>query len=128
MGSSALLKHLVSIQNKSGAIKPAPHGLMKLKESLQGVPFQLLSPSMSGVINKNNLLSGIRQLAQQLGGFGQVGKVQSILEKLQNGTASVSEMIQAVGDNVALTASLNAYLPQKDRDEIANSAPRTTTT
>lgn len=120
---SALLQHLIKVRNKSGAIKPAPNRLIKLKESIEGVPFALNTPSMSGVITLLNMLKGIAKLSKQLGGIQEVGNFQKVMKKIAPvanstnpeavaqaaQTLTLGELIEAVGNNTALSASLSAY-------------------
>lgn len=130
--SDKLLDHLIKIQNKSGAIKPAPHGLKKLKESLMGVPFKLEVPGMSGVVNAANLSKGIQSLMGQLGSLQAVGNFGNMLggasgadmqSRLQS--LGVGQLIQAVGGATALTASLSNYLGAADSQSIQDLAPKT---
>lgn len=121
MAAQKLLQHLIAIANKSGSIKPAPQGLIKLKEQLEGVPFALLQKGMSGVINPQNLLQGVLGLAKQLGGLQNVGDFGQILSQVSKVAQNPDELIRtaasigvdaltkAVGDNTALTASLAAF-------------------
>lgn len=121
MGAEALLQHLISVGNKSGSIVPAPHGLKKLKEQIEGVPFELLQKGMSGVINPQNMLQGILGLAKQLGGLQNVGNFQKVTQQVNQAEQNPDEIVriaaalgidaltEAVGDNTALTASLSNY-------------------
>lgn len=121
MASQALLNHLIQVLNKSGSIRPAPHGLVKLKEQLEGVPFQLLQKGMSGVLTPQNILQGVMGLAKQMGGLQNVGDFQKILGQVtkaqQNpeeiiraaSALGVDALVEAVGNNTALTAALSNY-------------------
>jgi hypothetical protein len=121
MGAEALLQHLISVGNKSGSIIPAPQGLKKLKEQIEGVPFELLQKGMSGVMTAQNMLQGILGLAKQLGGLQNVGNFQSMNKQVSTAQKNPDELVriaaalgveqltEAVGDNTALTASLSNY-------------------
>jgi len=116
-----LLQHLVSVRNQSGSIKPAPHGLLKLKESITNVPFELLVPGLSGVITQANLAKGIARLIKQLGSVSAVGNFGGILAKAGGTEAQhisqlpLDQLVAAVGESVALTASLDSYLGSSDQ-------------
>lgn len=64
---------------------------------------------MSGVVTQKNLLSAIRKLAESMGGLSQVGDFQSIIGKVQNGTATLAELEKAIGPSAALGSSLSEY-------------------
>jgi hypothetical protein len=134
-----LLNHLIRVKNRSGTLKPAPHNLKKLKEALNGVPFQLDVKSMSGVVTSQNMLQGIQKLAKQLGGLGEVGQFKNVMAKAResgvNGSSlatanvaaiadhvPVEDLEEAVGGALALGISLMAYMPQDDQKEIDREA------
>lgn len=126
---STLIDYCISVGNKSGAIIPAPQGLKKLKESIEGVPFQLLVPGMSGVLSNGNLLQGIQQLAQQLGGLQNLGgQFQQILGQMASGQVSVQQLVNAAGGVTSLTAGLMNYLGASDLASITSIAPGTQNT
>lgn len=109
MGSK-LLDVLIQLQNKSGSIKAAPPTMQNLKQSIQGVPFQLLTPSMSGVPSVQNLVSAVTQLSSLMGGLQNLGSFQSILGKLAGlSSLSVSNFSSAMGPGGMLGAALTQY-------------------
>lgn len=130
-----LLKQLVKIQNRSGSMKAAPHQLMKLKEGIQKVPFQLLSPGMSQIVNSGNLVKMIQKLAPQLGGLNQLGQFKNLLAQA-GGTGSINniqsiasripteKLVEALGEANALGMSLMAGLSDSDQKEIDDEAPK----
>lgn len=123
--TSTIVKYAMSVGNKSGAIPAAPQGILNLKESIEGLPFELLTPSMSQIFNQGKMLQGIKQLAQQLGGLQNLGNFQQILGQVTNGSVSVDQMVQAVGGVTAMTASLNTFMPQAALDTINAISPGT---
>lgn len=119
---STILDYCISVNNKSGAIPPAPMGLKKLKESIEGLPFELLTPSMSGIFQ--NLQGAMGQLAQAMGGFQNLGgNFQSILGQLQSGNISVNQIVQNFGGVTAMTAGLSQFLSSSDLQSILNVTP-----
>lgn len=137
-----LLKHLVKVQNKSGATKPSPQTLLKLKEALEKVPYQLNQKGMSGVVNNQAMMKGIQKLAQQLGGLNNVGQFKNIMSqagasgsssngKISNedaariaATVSQESLEEALGGAMTLGVSLMAGLNDEDQAEIDAEAPR----
>jgi hypothetical protein len=127
-----LLKHLMRVQNKSGATKPAPHTLLKLKEAIEKVPFELLQKGMSGVVNNQAMMKGITKLAKQLGGLNNVGQFKNIMSQAsssgtvlnEEGAARIASQVrqkdleEALGGAMALGVSLMAGLSAKDQKEI----------
>lgn len=112
---TALLDWIIQQQNQSGTVKGAPPALKKLKESLNGLPFELLKPSMSGLMSIQNLTSGLTQLSQMLGGFGGLGSLVSLMGQSagagKGATTALSslspdQIIAAVGGGNALSAAL----------------------
>lgn len=134
-GAQGLLQYLVSVQNISGAIKPAPASLMKVKQALQGVPFQLLQPGMSGVTSIQNLIQSMQQFAKMLGGFtnlanGGTGLTGQLIQQIASGTAGASSLqsiISAVGPGAALGMSLTTFLGSADLATITSAAPQADT-
>lgn len=123
---STIIDYCISVNNKSGSIPAAPQGLKQLKESIEGVPFELLTQGMSGILNQGNLMQGIQQIAQQMGGIQNLGgQVQQILGQITNGTASTAQIVQAVGGVTAMTAGLSSSLPADAQAAIASIAPGT---
>lgn len=119
---SSIIKYCISVNNKSGSIPAAPQGMMKLKESIEGLPFELLTKSMSGIFDK--LPQQINQLMQNMGGIQNMGaNAQSILGQLQNGTASVEQITQAFGGVTSMTAGLSSFLSESDLKSITDLAP-----
>lgn len=141
-----LLKHLKSVQNKSGSIKPSPMTLLKLKESLKKVPLELLQKSMSGVVTSQNLMKGIQMAAKQLGGLSNVGEFKNILSQAQAGGSSgaglndqsaqeiaarvsLPDLEEAVNPSMALGLSLTAgYLSREEQVELDQETPAALTT
>jgi hypothetical protein len=126
MADLKLLQHLIQVKNASGAIKAAPHVMKDLKKHLENLPFDVNQPSMKGVVSTVNMLKGIASLAQQLGGLSQIGQFGNMLGQLQGlaknldqaaqlspqevaGRLGVEQLTQAVGDAVALGASLMKF-------------------
>lgn len=103
--SGKLIDHLIQVQNLSGAIRNAPHSLKDLKGALDGVPFQLLSPGMSGVMNLQKIMQAVTQLAGQLGGLTNVGNFTNMLGQFQ-GLASSLQGIGQLNPNI-LASKLN---------------------
>lgn len=135
-------------KNKSGSIKPAPMSLMKLKESIDKVPFKLQTPSMSGVVNSGNMMKGVQKAAAMLGGLNEVGEFKNILNldptlrpkvNLQSNSVGGSipdEVINqlaaqvssdnleaAMGGASALGLSLMAYLDDEDVRDVLRQGP-----
>jgi phage-related protein len=106
-----LLDYIISKNNLSGSIPPAPQGLKNLKESIEGLPFELLSPSISGIFGQ--LQQQLQQLIQSMGGIQNMGGqgIQQVLGQIQNGTISVDQIIETFGGVTAMTAGLSGYLP-----------------
>lgn len=133
-----LLKHLLKKQNKSGSIKPAAQSLLKLKEALEKVPFQLQSKGMSGVVSGSSMMKGVQKAAQLLGSLGAVGEFKNALGKVQargssldSATAdqiaavvSQADIEEALGGASALGLSLMAGLDESDQREIDSEAPK----
>lgn len=107
-----LLDYIISTQNKSGAIPPAPNALKNLKSAIEGVPFELKQPGMSGIFNMNNMLQGLKILQQQMGDLGNIGNFQQILQQIANGTATYQQLMDAMGDAGSLSAVLMMYQSQ----------------
>lgn len=122
------LSLIMSVGNKAGVIPSAPQGLQNLKESVKGVPFQLLQKGMSGVMNIQNMMQGISQFAGQLGSLGQLGNFGNILGKFQGLASSLGgiakldvntlasrlnpeDIINAIGPNQAMMAGLTQFAP-----------------
>lgn len=123
---STIVKYALSVGNKSGAIPAAPQGILKLKESIEGLPFELLTKSMSGILDPGVIQQGIQQLAQQMGGLQNLGgQLQSILGQVTAGTASVQQIVQAVGGVTSMTAGLNTFLGAADTAVISALSPGT---
>lgn len=119
---STIVDYCISVNNKSGAIPPAPQGLKKLKESIEGVPFELLTKGMSGIFDK--LPQQMQQLSQMMGGLQNMGgQFQQILGQIQNGTVSVDQLVNAFGGVTAMTAGLSSFLSSEDMDAIRKIAP-----
>lgn len=121
---STIIDYCISVNNKSGSIPPAPQGLKKLKESIEGVPFALLTKGMSGIFD-NNLVGQIMQMAQQMGGLQNMGGkgTQQIMQQLQNGTAAIDQVIQTFGGVTAMTAGLGGFLSSDDQKSITSLIP-----
>ena len=125
---SKLVQAIISKQNLSGAIKGAPHGLLKLKEAIEGVPFELLQKGMSGIMDQNNMMKGVMGLVKQLGSVQALGgQLSQVLQQAasQAGVSgdlmkidpsalaqhvNVDQLIAAIGDSNALTAALSNYV------------------
>jgi hypothetical protein len=120
---STIIDYCISVGNKSGSIPPAPIGLKHLKESINGLPFELLTPSMSGIFN--NLLGALGQLSQMMGGLQNLGgEFQTILGQIQSGNISQDQIISAFGGVTAMTAGLSQYLSSSDLQSIMNVLPQ----
>lgn len=109
-----LIDVLIQRGNASGAVRPAPHALRELKSSIVGVPFQLLSPSMSGVLTAGNLGPVVQRLAQMPGmSLASLGKLQSVLGQLSQLTVGSggdpSWLVDAIGAGAAIGTALMAY-------------------
>ena len=105
-----LLDYIISKNNISGSIPSAPQGLKNLKESIEGLPFELLNQSMSGIFK--NLPQQLQQLVKQMGGLQNMGAdVQKVLGQIQNGTISADQIVQTFGGVTAMTAGLSATVP-----------------
>jgi hypothetical protein len=122
---SSILKYVASVGNKSGAIPAAPQGLLKLKESIEGLPFELLNKSMGQILEQGKVMQGIQQLAQQMGGLQNLGNFQQILSQVSKGTATVEQITQAVGGVTSMAAGLSSFLPQTALDAISSVSPGT---
>lgn len=121
---STIVDYCISVGNKSGSIPSAPQGLKKLKESIEGVPFELKVPGMSGIFK--NLAQQIQQMAQQMGGIQNMGgQAQQILQQVQNGTASADQLVQAFGGVTAMTAGLSSFLSTNDQNAVTSLLPKT---
>lgn len=83
---SRLLEHLASVQNRSGSIRSAPTGLMNLKDSIEGVPFDVRIPGMSQVIQAVNMAVGIRAMLDELKNLSALGDFSNVLGAAQTGT------------------------------------------
>lgn len=116
-----LLDTLIKLGNVSGSIRPAPHNLKQLKQSVQGVPFQLLVPGMAGVLNLNNLLQVVQALAKlpNMGGLAGLGQLQPLIGQLtRSGTSAAvgqqqgltpANIAAAMGQGAAWGSALMAY-------------------
>lgn len=119
---STIIDYCISVNNKSGSIPPAPQGLKKLKESIEGVPFELLTKGMSGIFDK--LQGQMQQLMQAMGGIQNMGgQAQQILQQVQNGTATTDQLVKAFGGVTAMTAGLSGFLSSDDLKSITSIAP-----
>lgn len=119
-----IIDYCISVNNKSGSIPPAPQGLKKLKESIEGVPFELLTKGMSGIFDQ--IQGQIQQLMQAMGGVQNMGgQAQQILGQLQNGTASADQIVKAFGGVTAMTAGLAGHLSSDDLKAVTDLAPKT---
>lgn len=119
-----IIDYCISVNNKSGSIPPAPQGLKKLKESIEGVPFELLTKGMSGIFDQ--IQGQIQQLMQVMGGIQNMGgQAQQILGQLQNGTASADQIVKAFGGVTAMTAGLAGHLSSDDLKAVTDLAPKT---
>ncbi len=107
-----LIDYIISKANQSGAIPPAPNAIKQLKESIEAIPFQLLQPSMSGIMNLSNIMQGLKILEQQMGGLENIGNFQNILQEVVNGTATYQQLLDAMGDAGLFAASLLTYANQ----------------
>jgi hypothetical protein len=136
-----LLKHLVKVQNKSGAVKPSPQTMLKLEQALKKVPYELLKKGMSGVVNSQAMMKGVAKLAQQLGGLNNVGQFKNLMSKSGGSggaltaeeaeriaaVVSQEELEEALGGAMALGISLMSGLDPEDQKEIDDEAPRANT-
>jgi len=104
-----LIEYLISSLNKSGSIKPAPNALKDLKSSIEGIPFALNQPSMSGLFNMNNIMQGLKILQKQMGGLENIGSFQEILQQINNGTVTLKQLEDALGNGGALATVLMNY-------------------
>jgi len=100
-----LLDVLIGLQNKSGSIPSAPHTLKNLKGAIVGVPFQILTPGMSGVMSIGNILGAINALA----GILKIPALQSVLGAVNRGLASLQTLTGALGNGQALGLALSQY-------------------
>jgi hypothetical protein len=132
-----LLQYLISVQNKSGSIKTAPQSLLNLKNSINGVPLPVQIPGMSGVMSIQNLLAGIIQAAQNLGGFNNVGNFGNSLgalgalpgvgNNISNALAvapallanalPVNSIVSSVGGGASLGLALNSGYGQSSQNQ-----------
>ena len=119
-----LLPILQQVQNKSGAIPISPSALIQLKQGIKSVPFGIQVPSMSGVVTTANMLGGLTSLLSIFQSFLNMGNLQSILKNLLNGTASISQLTNALGGAGSLGAGLLSYSgpPANAPDAIVSSA------
>jgi len=118
--SAGLLQWIMSRQNTLAAVKPAVPSLMNLKQSVQGVPFQLLRPGMGGVMSAANIMSGLQGMIGQLGGLGAIPGLQSILGQITKGTASLSQLQNALGGG-AFAAAMASFAPPSPAQQQQNS-------
>ena len=95
-----LLDHLIQIGNEAGSIRPAPDVLKKLKKSLEGVPFDINVPSMSGVISASKMLSSALQLIQSKGDAGAAGNLGNVLAPIQTAINQAGGDIKNLDPNV----------------------------
>jgi hypothetical protein len=116
-----LLDYIISMQNKSGAIPPAPNALKNLKAAIEGVPFELKQPGMSGIFNMNNMLQGLKILQQQMGDLGNIGNFQQILQQIANGTVTYQQLLDAMGNAGSLSAVLMTYVDQNNKGGVSDS-------
>jgi len=106
--SGTLIDTLIQLGNKSGSIQSAPMGMKMLKESIEGVPFELLTKGMSGIFDQ--LGAQLGQLAQAMGGLQNLGgNFQSVLGSITNGTISPDQILQSFGGVTAMTAALSSF-------------------
>lgn len=125
--STKLLDHLIQVKNLSGAIKPAPFVLKNLKDSINGVPFQLLTPGMSGVLQQ--ALQGIQQFIKMLGGMSQVGNFNgSTMQQTATGQVSQDQLNNAVGDATMLAGGLMTFITPQDQQDTQNLAANNSAT
>lgn len=117
-----LLDYIISMANKSGAIPPAPNALKNLKQAIDGVPFELNIPGMSGIMNIQNIMNGLKMLQKQMGGLNNIGDFQQILAQVQNGTASLEQLQQALGQAGSLATVLMTYVEQGQQQSSNNAS------
>jgi len=112
-GVPAVAGRLIDVlirDNSSGAVPTAPHSLRNLKDSIRGVPFELLTKGMSGVLDASSLLDAVRSLLKVPGlDLSNIGQFQSILSKLASGQAQAADVMNAMGSGGALGASLLGF-------------------
>lgn len=130
--SDSLLQLLVQLQNKSGAIKPAPQALINLKQSIMGIPHDINIPGMSQVMSMINMALGIVQMVKQLGSMSAVGNFTNILGQVGGGnlqqalqSVGVAGIQQAVGNAVSLMAGLSAYTSAGQAQQTPPTTPPT---
>src|SRR4051812_32095364 len=104
---STIIDYCISVNNKSGSIPTAPMGMKKLKESIEGMPFELLNKSMSGIFDQ--LPRQLNQLIQSMGGIQNMGgkNIQQILAQVQNGTLTPDQIAEVFGGVTSMTAGLS---------------------
>ena len=110
-GVDKLLEHLVSINNESGAAKPAPSTLLNLEGQVKKVPVALLTPGMSGLVSSGNMMAGLMQLIAGLGstdGFGNIAQLIQMAASAVSGDQGTTPTPQQ------LAASAASVLPAND--------------
>lgn len=130
---STIIDYCISVNNKSGSIPPAPQGIKKLKESIEGVPFELLTKGMSGIFDQlqgqlqqlMQAMGGIQNMISKSGGSGGGGQqLQQMLGQIQNGTASTDDLVKIFGGVTAMTAGLAGHLSSDDLKAVTDLAPK----
>jgi hypothetical protein len=104
-----LLDYIISVSNKSGSIPPAPNALKNLKGSIENVPFNLLTPSMSGLFTQANLLQGVQLLLQQMGNLNNIGNFQQLLSQFNNGSITTQQLLDALGNAGSMSAVMMTF-------------------
>lgn len=94
MTTSKLIDHLVSVGNKSGAIRCAPQGLRDMKEALERVPFDVVVPGMSNLIKVENMVAGIVDMVGSLGSLRALGDLGPLMSRVgaELGTTDVTKI------------------------------------
>lgn len=92
MSNLKLVEHLASVGNKSGSIKSAPMGMSRLKEAIEGLPFDVSTPAMSKFVNAGDVVKGSLKIAEKLGGLHHLGNFSQIFGRIQTLTGDVSNL------------------------------------
>lgn len=122
--------HMSAIPPPGTQNGPMPRTLLKLKESIKGIPFALDTPSMAQAMQVFNMVQGLLQMVQQAGNNPQsVGNSMPLFAKANSSVAnadpyqiaqglSTADIVAAVGPVVALGAGLTQFISAPDTAQL----------
>lgn len=139
MGADQLLQYLSQGKNNLMAAipppgtqsGPMPKVLLKLKESINGVPFALNTPSMQQATQAFQMIQGLLQMIKQQGGnpasvganthklFAQSNSSVTNADAAQIAMgSSVADIVAATGQALSFGAGLSTFMPADDLEHL----------